>query len=150
LQPSKPNLAICQCWPSVIPTWISRVIESNWCKINFIGFITQRNINASNFSQRWYHMREIWYFKDDNWIIPANWFCEEMSPNYVPKHLNQHPSFFYCNLAPLSQSLKISCKAIFFLGKLLLKYLNVNCLLKRGLFCKIETRVSLDIKRMRE
>jgi hypothetical protein len=31
-----------------------------------------------------------------------------------------------------------------------LKYLNVNCLLKRGLFGKIETRVSQDIKRMRE
>ena len=29
-----------------------------------------------------------------------------------------------------------------FLWKLLLKYLNVNCLLKGGLFCKIETRVS--------
>jgi len=31
-----------------------------------------------------------------------------------------------------------------------LKYLNVNNLLKGGLFCKIETRVSYDIKRMRE
>jgi hypothetical protein len=31
-----------------------------------------------------------------------------------------------------------------------LKYLNVNSLLKGGLFCKIETRVSYDIKRMRE
>jgi len=31
-----------------------------------------------------------------------------------------------------------------------LKYLNVNCLLKGGLFYKIETRVSCDIKRMRE
>jgi hypothetical protein len=31
-----------------------------------------------------------------------------------------------------------------------LKYLNVNCLLKRGLFCKIETRVFQDIKRMIE
>jgi hypothetical protein len=30
-----------------------------------------------------------------------------------------------------------------------LKYLNVNSLLKGGLFC-IETRVSYDIKRMRE
>jgi hypothetical protein len=31
-----------------------------------------------------------------------------------------------------------------------LKYLNVNNILKGGLFCKIETRVSWDIKRMRE
>jgi hypothetical protein len=31
-----------------------------------------------------------------------------------------------------------------------LKYLIVNCLFKGGLFCKIETRVSEDIKRMRE
>jgi hypothetical protein len=31
-----------------------------------------------------------------------------------------------------------------------LNYLNVNCLLKGGLFCKIETRVSWDIKRMRK
>jgi hypothetical protein len=29
-------------------------------------------------------------------------------------------------------------------------YLNVNSLLKGGLFCKIETRVSQDIKSMRE
>jgi hypothetical protein len=31
-----------------------------------------------------------------------------------------------------------------------LKYLNVNSLLKGGLFCKIETRISYGIKRMRE
>jgi hypothetical protein len=31
-----------------------------------------------------------------------------------------------------------------------LKYLNVSCLLKGGLFYKIETRVSWDIKRMGE
>jgi hypothetical protein len=31
-----------------------------------------------------------------------------------------------------------------------LKYLNVNNLRKGGLFCKIETKVSYDIKRMRE
>jgi hypothetical protein len=31
-----------------------------------------------------------------------------------------------------------------------LKYLNVNCQLKEGLFCKIETRVSEHIKRKRE
>jgi hypothetical protein len=31
-----------------------------------------------------------------------------------------------------------------------LKYLNVNSLLKGGLFCKIKTRVSWDVKRMRE
>jgi len=31
-----------------------------------------------------------------------------------------------------------------------LKYLNVNCLLTGGLFCKIDTRVSCDIKRIRE
>jgi len=28
-----------------------------------------------------------------------------------------------------------------------LKYLNVNCLLKGGLFCKIDTRVSYGIKK---
>jgi len=31
-----------------------------------------------------------------------------------------------------------------------LKYLNINSLLKGGLFCKIDTRVFYDIKRMRE
>jgi hypothetical protein len=31
-----------------------------------------------------------------------------------------------------------------------LKYLNVNCQLKGGLFCKIGTRVSYHIKRKRE
>ena len=83
--------------------------------------------------------------------MPANRFHEETSPNYIPKHLNRHPSFYISNLAPLSQSLKISCKAISpFQGKQLLKYLNVNCQLKKGLFCKIETRVSQHIKRKRK
>jgi hypothetical protein len=31
-----------------------------------------------------------------------------------------------------------------------LNYLNINCLLKVGLFYKIETRIFYDIKRMRE
>ena len=75
--------------------------------------------------------------------MPANRFREETDPNYVLKLLNQHPSFYFSNLAPLSQILKISCKAISsFLEKQLLNYLNVNCLLKGGLFCKIEIRVS--------
>ena len=86
--------------------------KSNWCKLNFFGFLTQRTINAPIFSEKWCHMREIWFFKDDNWILPANRFREETSPNYVPKHLNRYPSFYFSNLAPLSQSLKISCKAI--------------------------------------
>ena len=81
----------------------------------------------------------------------VNRFREETSPNYIPKHLNRYPSFYFSNLAPPSQSLKISCKTIsLFLGKQLLKYLIVNCLLKGWLFCKIKTRVSQDIKRMRE
>jgi len=75
--------------------------------------------------------------------MPTNRFREKTSPNYVPKHLNRYPSFYFSNLAPLSESLKISCKVISsFFGKYLLKYLNVNSLLKGGLFCKIETRVS--------
>ena len=85
--------------------------KSNWCELNFVGFLTQRTI-ALNVSQKWCHMREICFFKDDNWILPANRFCEETSPNYVPKHLNRHPSFYFSNLAPVSQSLKISCKTI--------------------------------------
>jgi hypothetical protein len=57
-------------------------------------------------------------FKDENLILPANRFREETSPNYILKHLNRHPSFYFNNLAPLSQRLKISCKAISpFLGK---------------------------------
>jgi hypothetical protein len=76
----------------------------------FFGFLTQRPINAPNFSKKICHMREIWIFKDDKWILPANRFCEETSSNYVPKHLNWHS-----NYVPLSQSLKISCKAIYLL-----------------------------------
>ena len=93
----------------------------------FFGFLTPRSINAPHFSQKWCHMRAIWFFKDYNWILPANRFREETSPNYVPKHLNRHeetspnyvpkhlnrhPSFYFSNLTPLSQNLKISCKAI--------------------------------------
>jgi hypothetical protein len=45
-------------------------------------------------------------------------FVKKTSPNYIPKHPNQHPSFYFSNLARLSQSLKISCKTISpFLGK---------------------------------
>jgi len=86
--------------------------KSNWCKLNMFGFLTQSSINAPNCSQTRCHMRELWFFKDDNWILPANKFHEETSPNYVPKHLNWYPSFYFSNLAPLNQSLKISCKAI--------------------------------------
>jgi len=117
--------------------------KSNWSKLNCFGFLTQRSINTPNCSKKRFRMREIWFFKDDNWILPANKFREETSPNYIPKHLNRYPSFYFSNLAPLSQILKISCKGISsFLEKELLKYLNVNNLLKGGLFCKIETRVS--------
>jgi len=42
--------------------------------------------------------------------MSANRFREETSPNYVPKHLNRHPSFYFNNLAPVTQRLKISCK----------------------------------------
>jgi hypothetical protein len=86
--------------------------KSNWCKLNFFGFLTQSAINTRNFNQKRCYMREIWFFKDDNWILPANRFREETSPNYIPKHLNWYPSFYFNNLAPLSQRLKISCKAI--------------------------------------
>jgi len=86
--------------------------KSNWCKLNFFGFMTQRSINAPNFSQNRCHMRDIWFFKDDIWILPTNRFREETSPNYVPKHLNWYPSFSISNLAPLSQSLKVSRKTI--------------------------------------
>jgi len=73
-----------------------------------------KEINAPNFSPKKCHMMEIWFFKDDNWILPANRFREETSPNCVPKHPNRHLSFYFSNLAPLSQILKISCKAISF------------------------------------
>jgi hypothetical protein len=39
--------------------------------------------------------------------MSADRFCEETSPNYVPKHLNQHPSLYFDNLAHLSQKSKL-------------------------------------------
>jgi hypothetical protein len=91
------------------PFWLQylELQKSNWCKINFVRFLTQITINAPNASQKQCHMREIWFFKYDNWILPTNRFREETSPNYVLKHLNRHPSLYFNNLAPLSQSLKI-------------------------------------------
>jgi hypothetical protein len=80
-------------------------------KLNCFGFLTQIPTNASTFSQKRCHMREIWFFKDDNWILPANRFHEEMSPNYIPKHLNRHPSFYFRNLAPLVNQSRKSRKA---------------------------------------
>jgi hypothetical protein len=41
-------------------------------------------------------------------------FAESVGISFI----NRYPSFYFSNLAPLSQSLKISCKAISpFLGK---------------------------------
>jgi hypothetical protein len=85
--------------------------KSNWCKLTFVRFLTQRHTNALNFSQKQCHMREIWVFKDDNWILPANRFCEETNPNYIPKHPNRHPSFNFSNLAPLVNQSRRSRKA---------------------------------------
>ena len=67
--------------------------------------------NAPNFSHKRCHMREIWVFKDDNWILPANRFREETNPNYIPKHPNRHPSFYFSNLAPLVNKSRRSRKA---------------------------------------
>ena len=75
--------------------------KSNWCKLNCFRFLTQRPTNASHFNKNRCHMREIWVFKDDNWVLPANRFREETNPNYILKHPNQHPSFYFSNFAPL-------------------------------------------------
>jgi hypothetical protein len=85
--------------------------KSNWCKLNFVGFLTQGPINAPNCSQQRCHMREIWVFKYDNWILPANRFCKETNPNYIPKHPNRHPCFNFSNLAPLVNQSRRSRKA---------------------------------------
>jgi hypothetical protein len=51
----------------------------------------------------------------------ADRFCEEISPNYIPKHPNQHPSLYLSNLDPLSQNSKLEdfmqSYFFFFLGK---------------------------------
>jgi hypothetical protein len=52
-------------------------------------------------------MREIWFFLNDIWILPADRFCEETSPKYFSKHPNQHPSFYFSNLALLSPKSKL-------------------------------------------
>ena len=75
--------------------------KSNWCQLNFVRFLTQRPINGPNCRKEKCHMREIWVFKDENWILPENRFREETNPNYIPKHPNRHPSFYFSNLAPL-------------------------------------------------
>jgi len=85
--------------------------KSNWCKLNCFGFLTQRPTNALNFSEKRCYMRDIWVFKDDNWILPANRFREETNPNYIPKHPNRHPSFYFSNLAPLVDQSRRSRKA---------------------------------------
>jgi hypothetical protein len=57
----------------------------------------------------------------------SNRFCEETSPNYVPKHLNRHPSFYFANLAPLSQKSKFEDfmqDYFFFLRKIVLELLK--------------------------
>ena len=85
--------------------------KSIWCKLTFFRFLTQRPTNAPNFSQKQCHMREVWVFKDENWILPANSFREETNPNYIPKHPNRHPSFYFSNLAPLVNQSRRSRKA---------------------------------------
>ena len=110
--PAKSNLVFWQCWPLAIQNLIFGATEVQLMQTWFCWIPNAKKYQRSNFSQKWCHMREIWFFKDDNWILPANRFREETSPNYILKHLNRHPSFYISNLAPLSQSLKISCKAI--------------------------------------
>jgi hypothetical protein len=39
--------------------------------------------------------------------LPADRFCEETSPNYIPKHPNRHPGLYFGNLALLSQKAKL-------------------------------------------
>jgi hypothetical protein len=70
-----------------------------------------KSTNAPNFSQKRCHMREIWVFKDDNWILPAIRFREETNPNCIPKHQNRHPSFNFSNLAPQVNQSRRSRKA---------------------------------------
>jgi len=107
-----------QCWPLAIPTWISEAIEVQLIQTQLFWISDSKTYQLSKLQQKKCLTREIWFFKDDNWILPANRFREETSPNYIPKHLNRHTSFYFSNLACLSQSLKISCKAISpFLGK---------------------------------
>jgi len=109
--PSKSNLAFCQCWPLVIQNSIFGATEVQLMQTQFYWFLTQRPTNAPNFSQKRCHMRKIWVFQDDNWILPANRFREETNPNYIPKHPNRHPSFYFSNLAPLVIQSRRSGKA---------------------------------------
>jgi hypothetical protein len=103
----------------------------------FFGFLTQRDISLPTFSRKRAHLREIWFFLDDIWIMPTDRFCEETNPNYIPKYPNRHPSLYFSNLAPLSQKSKLEdfMQGYFFIfRKIVMNYLNVNCLLRKWLF----------------
>jgi len=99
---------------TMIPTWISGATDVQLMPTQLFWIHDSTTYQRSKFQQKKKrcHMSEIWFFKDDSWILLANRFHEETSSDYVPKHLNRHPSFYFSNLTPLSQNLKISCKAI--------------------------------------
>ena len=66
--------------------------------------------------------------------MPTDRFCEETNPNYIPKYPNRHPSLYFSNLAPLSQKSKLEdfMQGYFSIfRKIVMNYLNVNCLLRK-------------------
>jgi hypothetical protein len=88
-------------WSYRHPIDANSIVLDSWIKF----------LQTPNFSQIRCHMREIWFCKDDNWILPANRFHEETSPNYILKHQNRHPSFNFRNLAPQVNQSRRSRKA---------------------------------------
>ena len=103
------EITICQCWPPAIPTLISRATEVQLMQTQFCWIPDSKVYKCSKVQLK---TREIWVFKNDNWILPANRFREETNPNYIPKHPNRHPSFYFNNLAPLVNQSRRSRKEI--------------------------------------
>ena len=51
MQPSKSNLAICQCWPLVIPTWISGATEVELMQNQLFWIPDSKYYKCSKFQQ---------------------------------------------------------------------------------------------------
>ena len=117
-QPSKSNLTFYQCWPSNIPTWISWATEVQLMQTQLCWSHDSTVYKSSKF-----HPKKMSYEGDmifQRWHLNSaskrvSWRNESKLHSEASKPISK---FLFQQFSSLSQSLKISCKAISpFLGK---------------------------------
>jgi len=138
----KVKFAICQCWLSVIPTWISGATEVQLMQTQFFWIPDSKAYQCSTFQPKTMSYEgdmsfQSWQLNSANkqvsWRNEPKLRFEASKP--ISKLLFQKFSSSKSKFEDFMQGY------LFFFRKIVMKYLNVNNILKGGLFCKIETRV---------